>query len=47
LISQGCTAEEAMRLVKEKRPAARPEDGHYKKAIENFERVMQSFIYDR
>jgi hypothetical protein len=41
LISQGCTAEAAMRLVKEKLSAARLEDGHYKKAIENFETVMQ------
>lgn len=37
LIAQGFSAEEAMRLVKEKRPAAKPDDGHYKKAIEDFE----------
>jgi protein tyrosine phosphatase (PTP) superfamily phosphohydrolase (DUF442 family) len=47
LISQGRTAEEAMRLVKEKRPAARPEDGHYKKTIENFEAVWKAQSLNR
>jgi len=42
LISQGCTAEEAIRLVKEKRPVARPEDGHYKKVIERFEAAWRT-----
>lgn len=37
LISQGYPAEEAIRLIKLKRPVARPEDAPYKKAIEGFE----------
>lgn len=37
LISQGFSAEEAMRLVKEKRPVAEPESGHYAKVIKDFE----------
>ena len=37
LVSQGYSGEEAIRLVKEKRPVARPDDGHYKKVIEDFE----------
>ena len=37
LIAQGFSADDAMRLVKEKRPAARPDDGHYKRVIEDFE----------
>jgi hypothetical protein len=42
LISQGCTAEEAMRLVKEKRPVARPRDAHCKKVIESFEAAWKA-----
>jgi protein tyrosine phosphatase (PTP) superfamily phosphohydrolase (DUF442 family) len=37
LISQGQTAGEAIQLVKEKRPAARPEDKPNRKVIEDFE----------
>jgi len=37
LISQGCTADEAMGLVKEKRHVARPQDANYKKVIQTFE----------
>ena len=37
LISQGCSADEAIRLVRQKRPVSRPEDGHYRKVIEDFE----------
>ena len=37
LISQGYSADEAMRLVKEKRPIARPDDKPYKKVIMDFE----------
>jgi hypothetical protein len=36
LVTQGQTPGEAIRLVKEKRPVARPDDGHYKKIIEDF-----------
>jgi protein tyrosine phosphatase (PTP) superfamily phosphohydrolase (DUF442 family) len=42
LISQGCTAEEAIRLVKEKRPAARPDDPHYQKVISDFEEAWKA-----
>lgn len=41
LISQGFTAEEAIRLMKERRPAARPEDVQYKKVIESFEAMWR------
>lgn len=37
LIYQGYSADEAIRLVKQKRLVARPEDGHYRKVIEDFE----------
>jgi protein-tyrosine phosphatase len=37
LISQGYTAEEAMALVKERRPAADPYTDHFKKRILKFE----------
>jgi hypothetical protein len=37
LVSQGWTADEAIALVKEKRPVAKPDDKHYRKVIEDFE----------
>jgi hypothetical protein len=37
LISQGYTAEEAMALVKERRPVADPYTDHFKKRILKFE----------
>lgn len=37
LIYQGYSADEAIRLVKQKRLVARPEDAHYRKVIEDFE----------
>ena len=42
LISQGYSAGEAIRLVKEKRPIARPDDKHYKKVIEDFEAAWKA-----
>lgn len=42
LISQGYTAEKAIRLVKEKRPAARPDHKHHKKVIEGFEAAWRA-----
>ena len=42
LISQGCSADKAMRLVKQKRPVARPDDRHYKIVIEDFEAAWKA-----
>ena len=39
LISQGNTTEQAIQTVKAKRPKAKPEDAHYKKVIQEFERA--------
>lgn len=44
LISQGLTMEEAIRLVKEKRPMAQPEDGHYRKVIADFEAAWKAEV---
>jgi hypothetical protein len=38
LISQGCTADDAMRLIKEQRPVADPHVGYIQSRIRKFER---------
>jgi protein-tyrosine phosphatase len=38
LVSQGCTADEAIQTVREKRPIARPDHASFKRVIQKFER---------
>ena len=38
LVSQGCTADEAIQKVREKRPIARPDHASFKRVIKKFER---------
>jgi protein tyrosine phosphatase (PTP) superfamily phosphohydrolase (DUF442 family) len=42
LISQGYSAGQAISLVKQKRPVARPDDGHYMQVIEEFETAWKA-----
>jgi protein-tyrosine phosphatase len=38
LVSQGCTSDEAIQTVREKRPMARPDHASFKRVIKKFER---------
>ena len=42
LVSQGCTADEAIQLVRERRPVARPDHANFKRVIEKFEREWRA-----
>jgi hypothetical protein len=43
-ISLGCTTEEMIPLVKENRPAARLEEAHYRRVIEDFEAAWMAIL---
>ena len=42
LVSQGRTADEAIQLVREKRPVARPDHANFKKVIKKFEKERRA-----